>query len=171
VGYKRTTLWIFEQYLWISVEQWSENCPVIPIKRVEVGSMLRFSGVDVMELPAETWGDRFHRAYRYARRREGGGLTYRKVASFVSNWEPTNDATIIRLEGMAAAPRSVKKQRIAVICLVRYGFDPGRFDLSESNHTPAEVLQLVPIVHEAVTRGDGAVVGTKGNAIDNWSDK
>jgi hypothetical protein len=78
-------------------------------------------------LPAETWGDRFHRAYRIARRRHGPGFTYRAVAARISEYEPTSDVAILRLEARHELPDAPRTRRLALYCLALYGFDPAGF--------------------------------------------
>lgn len=89
-------------------------------------------------LPQETWGDRFHRAYRIARRRHGPGFTYRAVAARISEIEPVNDVAIIRLEQRRWRPRQPKDQRLALYCLTLYDFDPLGFGLGDTMFTPVE---------------------------------
>lgn len=94
------------------------------------------------ELPPENWGDRFHRAYRIAKRRYGRGFTYREVAKMVSPILRTNDAAIIRLEAFETRPSSEKHRTLAACCLAVYGFDPRSFGLEEVSTDPAVFAQL-----------------------------
>ena len=89
--------------------------------------------------PPETWGDKFHRAYRLARRRYGKGFTYREAARRVSVVLQTNDAAILRLESFDTMPTTPRQRALAVYCLVVYGFEPGVLGFTEHN-VDAEVL-------------------------------
>lgn len=97
--------------------------------------MLQCQAVE-LELPPESWGDRFHRAYRLARHREGAGFTYREVARRVSLVMATNDVAIIRLEQLSTLPQSQRARQLAVLCLAVYGYDAKPFGLDMINTEP-----------------------------------
>lgn len=100
----------------------------------------------LQEMPPEAWGDRFHRAYRLAKRRYGRGFTYREVARRVSAVLPTNDAAIIRLESHNRVPPKAHQRALAVYCVVVYGFQPGAFELTEENIDPRVLDRIVELV-------------------------
>jgi hypothetical protein len=89
-------------------------------------------------LPPETWGDRMHRAYRIARRNHGPSFTYRAVAERISEFEPTADVSILRLEARREFPREHRLRRVALYCVCLYGFDPAGFGVRPEMFSPFE---------------------------------
>ncbi len=80
----------------------------------------------------ETWGERFHRAYRRGRARHH--FTYLGVAEAISaTGNPVSDQTLLRLEQADEAPRSVSQRKAAYLALVAYGFEPEEFGLTVEN--------------------------------------
>lgn len=81
----------------------------------------------------ETWGERFHRAYRRAK--EAG-----RVKNYVDVLEqlrdaPTSvssDASIIRLGRAEEPPASTDMRIFAALCLVVFGYDPAGWGLSST---------------------------------------
>lgn len=86
---------------------------------------------NVLSLQPETWGERFHRAYRIGRREHG--MQYRTIADKVSMVFPTSQTAVIRLEEFDDIPEHPRTRLIAYLSLVTIGFDPADFGLDESN--------------------------------------
>jgi hypothetical protein len=93
----------------------------------------------------ETWGDRFHRAYRLARQRVGRGFTYREVARRVSLIRKTTDVGVIRLESLRTVPPKIAQRELAACCLVVYGFNPRHFGIDETNTSTEFFDELVKL--------------------------
>lgn len=96
-----------------------------------------------LTLTDETWGDRVHRAYRYARDELNLGRdpkTGQATFSYLAIAEKlraagidTSDQALMRLEREPAIPTRMRQRQVAYFALMAYGFDPAEFGLTSDN--------------------------------------
>ena len=81
--------------------------------------------IRLMRLDEERWGERIRRA------RERAGLTVREAADLVSQIHETSYRSIARLEELHVPPTG-RRQLLAYLALLAYGYDPDDFGLGDS---------------------------------------
>lgn len=87
-----------------------------------------------LRIEHETWGERFHRAYRKGR--DAYGFTWRSLAETISQVTPVVNSTLIRMSELEEAPAGRAKRQLAYLTVLAMGFDPDDFDLTEEDVSP-----------------------------------
>lgn len=102
---------------------------------------------ELAELDAELWGERVRRA------RERAKLSVRTAAELVGAVLPTSFRSIARLEEEPGVPDG-RRQLLAYVALLAYGFDPAGFGLGDSAASRLvnrdEVLQVLDAERQRV---------------------